>query len=164
MPGKVSNPRDLFVLLLGELLYVERRLAGAVLRDLASAVESDELSQALEEHLVQTKRHVERVETVFRRIEVSATANRSDSFESAVSQHDKLAGSIVTPGLGDVFHAVTALRTEHWEIATYRSLLQFGAEVGYRKELTELGASLDEEERARDTLVRSIASLAARFR
>ena len=43
MPAKVSNPRDLLLQLLGDLLYVERRLAGGVLRELADSVSDERL-------------------------------------------------------------------------------------------------------------------------
>ncbi len=159
--GKISNPRDLVVLLLGEILHVERRLAGAVLQDLIDACGDMALQAALAEHLVQTRLHVERVETAFRRMEVAPTANLSRSFESAVDQHDKLAGSIVGVGLGDAFHTATALRAEHWEIASYTSLLAFGEALGYREELAELRANLDDEEHARDMLLKLAGQSAA---
>ena len=38
MPTTISNPRDVLVQLLVEGLYVERRLAGGVVRDLMEAV------------------------------------------------------------------------------------------------------------------------------
>ena len=53
-----------------------------------------------------------------------------------------------------------ALRTEHWEIATYTSVIAYGEESGYREELAELSSSLREEEHARDTLLRFVAQLA----
>jgi ferritin-like metal-binding protein YciE len=149
------------VLLLGEILYVERRLAGEVLQHLIDACSDTALAEALNEHLAETRLHVERVETAFRRIEVAPTANLSPSFESAVSQHDKLARSIVAPGLADVFHAATALRTEHWEIASYTALLELGQAPGYGEELSDLRTNLNDEEHARDTLVGLIAQLTA---
>ncbi len=145
--------------LLGEILYVERRLAGAVLQHLIDACSDTALAAALNEHLAETRLHVERVETAFRGISVAPTANLSASFESAVSQHDKLAGSILTATLSDAFHATTALRTEHWEIASYTSLLELGEALGYREEVTDLRANLDDEDHARDALMRSIARL-----
>ena len=149
------------MLLLGEILYVERRLAGEVLQHLIDACSDTALTAALNEHLAETRLHVERAETAFRRIEVAPTANLSPSFESAVSQHDKLTGSIVAPGLGDAFHAATALRTEHWEIASYTSLLELGQALGYREELADLRTNLNDEKHARDTLVGLSTQLAA---
>ena len=65
MPATVSNPRDLLVELLGRLLHIERRLAGAVLRDLAGSVQDDELRAALEAHREETRAHVERLQALY---------------------------------------------------------------------------------------------------
>lgn len=152
MAGKVSNPRDLLVLLLGELLHVERRLSGGVIRDLADAVHDDELRTVLREHLEETRQHVERIESAFRRIEVAPTANLSRPFESAVAQHGELAANIVAPGLADDFHAQAALQTEHWEIAAYETLLRLAPAA-----VTELlEPSLDDERRAASRLLEQL--------
>lgn len=157
MPAtKVSNPRDLVVQLLGELLFVERRLADRVLGELIAAVRDEELKGALEGHRAQTKEHVDRVETAFRRLDVAPTSNLSRPFESAVAQHDELATAIVEPRLADVFHAQAALHTEHWEMAAYRTLLPLlGDEV---RELLE--PSFEEEGDAAKLLVQTIDRLA----
>jgi ferritin-like metal-binding protein YciE len=69
-------------------------------------------------------RHVERLESVFRRLEVAPAANLSQPFESAVAQHDELAPNIVNARLADVFHVQAALHIEHWEIAAYETVLR----------------------------------------
>ena len=152
MAAKISNPRDLLVLLLGELLHVERRLAGGVIRDLADAVHDDELREALRRHLEETVQHVERIESAFRRIEVAPTANLSRAFESAVAQHDQLASNVVGARLADDFHAQAALHTEHWEIAAYDAVLRLAPET-----VTELLApSRDDERRAAARLLEQL--------
>ena len=157
MPAtKVSNPRDLVVQLLGELLFVERRLADSVLGELIAAVRDEELTHSLEHHREQTKQHVDRIETAFRRLGVAPTSNLSRPFESAVAQHDELAAAIAEPRLADVFHAQAALHTEHWEMAAYRTLLPLaGDEV---RELLE--PSFAEEGDAAELLVETIDRLA----
>jgi ferritin-like metal-binding protein YciE len=152
----ISNPRDLVVQLLGELLYVERRLGDAVLRDLEKAVGDDELTAALAHHRDETKAHAERIETAFRRMSVAPTSNLSRAFESAVAQHDQLSSSVVEPRLADLFHAQAALHTEHWEIAAYRALLPLVPD-----DVAELlRPSLDEEESAAAVLAGAIERLA----
>ena len=157
MPAtRISNPRDLAVQLLGELLFVERRLADAVIEALAAAVQDGELRRALEEHREQTKAHVERLETAFRRLEVAPTSNLSRPFESAVAQHDELASAILDPRLADIFHAQAALHTEHWEMAAYRTVLTVVPE-----EVRDLlRPSFDEEGDAAKLLVSAIDRLA----
>ena len=119
----ISNPRDLVVRLLGELLFVERRLADTVLGDLVRVVHDEELQAVLRQHRDETEAHVDRVEQAFRRLGVSVTSNLSRTFESAVAEHADVAAAIVEPHLADIFHAQAALHVEHWEMATYRTLL-----------------------------------------
>jgi ferritin-like metal-binding protein YciE len=149
VPGKVSNPRDLLVLLLGELLHVERRLAGSVIRDLADAVGDEDLRAVLRQHLEETVQHVERLESAFRRIMVAPTANLSRPFESAVAQHDELAPNIIEPRLADLFRAQVALHAEYWEIAAYETVLRLAP-----LDVTELvEPTLHEERRAATRLL-----------
>jgi ferritin-like metal-binding protein YciE len=152
----VSNPRDLVVLLLGELLYVERRLADDVLRKLTTAVSDEELRASLEQHLTETHEHAERVETAFRRLSVAPTSNLSRSFDSAVAQHDELSGSMKEPRLADLFHAQAALQTEHWEMAAYRTVMTLAP----AEAVELLRPSFEEEGDAARKLVQAIDRLA----
>lgn len=158
MPGKVSNPRDLLVLLLGEILFVERRLAGGVLQQLIDAVQDEELRDALRAHLEETRQHVDRVEIAFRKIEVAPTANLTQVFESAVAEHDAVAKSIVDQRLADVFHAQAALHTEHWELGAYRTVFALAP----REVRDVLRPSYDEEGAAAKLLVAAIDRLSRR--
>ena len=153
----VSNPRDLQLLLLGELLHVERRLQHEVLQNLAEAVHDDELAQTLRNHLEETRAHAERLETAFRRLDAAPSANLSRPFESAVEQHGELAGQMKEPRLADVFHAQAALHTEHWEIASDRAVLALVPD-----EVADLlRPSLAEEDRAGGQLTGVLERLAA---
>jgi ferritin-like metal-binding protein YciE len=154
---KISNRRDLVVQLLGELLFVERRIVDRVLVELISSVQDEELKRVLEEHRVQSRAHVERAETAFRRLGLAPTSNLCRPFESAAAQHDELAPAIVDPVLRDVFHATAALHTEHWEMAAYRTLLPLVPD-----DVAELlRPSLAEEGEAARTLVATVDRLAS---
>jgi len=155
--AKISNPRDLLVQLLGEVLHVERRLAGEVLRSLSDAVRDEELGTLLRTHLDETREHVERVETAFRKLEVAPSAHLVRSFESAVAQHDELAPTIVDPRLADLFHAQAALQTEQWEIAAYSTVLDLAAHLGVDVSLLE--DSLADEANAREKLQDALGRL-----
>jgi ferritin-like metal-binding protein YciE len=157
MPAiKVSNRRDLIVQLLGELYFVERRLHDQVLGDMIDAVNDEELKQALRHHREETKTHVERIDTAFRRLEVAATSNQSQAFEGAVAQHDDLSQAMKEERLADIFHAQAALHTEHWEMAAYRTLLKLVPD-----EVAEvLKPSFEEEGEAAKSLVKVIDRLA----
>lgn len=157
----VSNPRDLLLLLLGEQLYVERRLAAEVLRTLSAHVTDEELRSVLDRHREETAAHVDRLETAFRRLEAAPSSNRSAPFEAAVAQHDELAASFADTTLADVFHARAALRTEYDEIADYTAIFGVAEAAGLAHAVEELRSSLAEEERARALLGRALERLAA---
>jgi ferritin-like metal-binding protein YciE len=157
MPAvKISGPRDLAVQLLGELLYVERRLHDALLPALVASVCDEELRDALREHQQQTRAHVERAEQAFSLLGVRPTSNLFQPLEAAASQHEEGASSIVDTTLADLFHAQSALHTEHMELAAYRTLLPLvPKEVG-----DLLMDSYDEEGDAAKLLVKTIDRLA----
>lgn len=161
MPAtQVSNPRDLLLQLLGELLFVERRLADCVLDQLASSVRDSDLRASLEQHQAETRHHVERIEQAFRRITVAPTTNLSRSFESALEQHDELKATVKHPTLADIFDAQAALHTEHWEIAAYTAVIALAEAMGHDEPFKPLRDSLNDEEHARVGLARAIERLA----
>jgi ferritin-like metal-binding protein YciE len=126
---KLSNPKDLLVAQLSELLWVERRLAFDALPEMIKAVQDSELRQLLEEHLEQTKLHVERVETAFRDIGMEPSSAFSPGFSGLIEQHDTVAKKIVEPGLADQWHARAGIAAEHFELALYEGIESMGGDV-----------------------------------
>jgi ferritin-like metal-binding protein YciE len=84
-------------------------------------VRDEELRDALEEHLEQTKEHVSRVEEAFRATGAEPTAARSAALAAALEQHESQ--QVKEPTLRDVFHASGAARTEHLELGLYDAVL-----------------------------------------
>lgn len=159
MPLTVSNPRDLFLAELGDLLFVERMLASEVLPDLISQVSDPELAGALAEHLRETKRHVERVESAFRAVDAEPSSNHAPAFTGLKDHHAELAGSIKRDDLADLFHAMAAAQTEHAEIARYRALIPLARRLGAEDAVAALEANLADEERALDGVEGAIERL-----
>lgn len=160
MPTRLSNPRDLFLELLGDALYVERRLSGEVLPRLVREVEDERLRALLERHLDETRGHVADAESTFLAVAAAPSAGYSDAFEGLVRQHELLAAKAVPPALKDVCHATSAARVEHYEIAGYRALIAYGREHGFG--VSRLDASLKDEQRALRELERASQRLAGR--
>lgn len=124
MSDKLSSPRDLFLQLLAEMLWVERMLVFEVLPSLLKQVQSESLAAAVEEHLAQTRGHVTRVEEAFRSLGAEPVSARSAPAAALASEHEETAGKIAEPRLADLFHAGAAITTEHYEIASYDVLLR----------------------------------------
>jgi ferritin-like metal-binding protein YciE len=145
---KLSSPRDLFLHLLAEMLWVERMLVFEVLPSLRKQVQSESLAAAVEEHLAQTRGHVTRVEEVFRALGAEPVSARSAPAAALASEHEETAGKIAEPRLADLFHAGAAITTEHFEIASYDVLLELAPEA-VRESLAQ---NRDEEVQALELL------------
>ena len=159
MPLTVSNPRDLLLVQLADILFVERTLSFEVLPELLKQVSDAELGGALAEHLEQTKRHVANVEAAFRAVGAEASSNLSPPFVGLKEQHAQIADSIKAPPLADLWHATAAIHTEHYEIAAYRRLRALASQMGL-SELDELlEANLRDEEQALERLEAAAAAV-----
>src|SRR5436309_2193895 len=117
MPLSISNPRDLLLVELADILFVERLLSFEVLPELLKQVSDPQLAGALAEHLEQTKRHVTNVEAAFRAVDAEPSSSLSKPFVGLTGQHAQIASGVKAPHLGDLWHAAAAIHTEHYEIA-----------------------------------------------
>jgi ferritin-like metal-binding protein YciE len=155
----MSNPRDLFLLLLGEQLWLERMLALDVLPKLAREAQSQSLSEALLAHLEQTRGHVARLEDCFRAAGAETSSNFDPAAQKLFEHHDEVAQQVVEPVLRDVYHAAAAAKTEHYELAGYDALLELARAL-------DLGdaVSLLEQNRSEDAdALEQVESIGARL-
>ena len=159
MPATVSNPRDLFLVALSEILFVERMLSFEVLPELQKQVHDPDLGRALAEHLEETKRHVENVEAAFRAVGAEPSSAHSPPFVGLKDHHSQLAGNTKDDRLADVLHAHAAAATEHYEIASYRTLVALARELGVDDARKALESNLSDEEGALKALEKALGSL-----
>ncbi|HXV58936.1 MAG TPA: DUF892 family protein [Gaiellaceae bacterium] len=143
----LSTPRDLFLHELGDILYVETKLADEVLPKLIDEVSSGELRKGLEKHLEQTRGHVTNVEAVFDSLDEQPTAEECIGFEGLRKEHDELLKE-ASPELVDLVDVGAATRTEHYEIAAYETLIGMARSLGESEAAGLLEENLKEEKEA----------------
>ena len=148
---QITTPRDLFLHELGDIMYVEQKLSTEVLPKLVSVVTDDELRDALEQHLEQTKRHLTNVEKVFEELGESPHAEQCIGFEGLEAEHDKLR-SESSPDLVDSIDLGAAARTECYEIAAYEGLRRMAKAMGEDRAVDLLDRNLEEEKDALKTV------------
>jgi ferritin-like metal-binding protein YciE len=149
---KLASPRDLFLQLLAQMLWTERTLAFEVLPDLHKQVKSESLAALVEEHLGETLGHVARVESAFRALGAEPASGRSAALAGAKDQHEEVALQITDPRLADLFHAGSAMQTEHLELAGYRLLLELASVLGRDEVARMLEENRKDEEAALERL------------
>lgn len=143
----LSTPRDLFLHELGDILYVEQKLADEVLPKLIDEVQSAELRKGFERHLEQTRAHITNVEQVFDSLDEQPTAEKCIGFEGLKKEHDELLEE-ASKDLVDLVDAGAAARTEHYEIAAYETLIGMARSLGESEAAGILEENLKEEKEA----------------
>ena len=135
-------------------------LAFEVLPKLRDAVSDEELRAAVQEHLLETRGHVERVEHAFESLGSHPSSIYSPTVSALAAEHDELAGKVVEDRLRDVWHAHAAARTEHLELAMYDSVLALAQAL----HADELRSGLDENRAQEQQALAKVEDIAARLR
>ena len=144
---EITNPRELFLHELGDILYVEQKLADEVLPKLIGEVRDEELRTGLEGHLQETRGHVENVEKVFAELGETPKAEPCIGFEGLKKEHDQLVQK-AAPDLIDSVDLGAAARTESYEIAAYEGLRRMAKGMGEDRAVDLLDENLAEEKEA----------------
>jgi ferritin-like metal-binding protein YciE len=144
---EITSPRDLFLHELGDILYVERKLANETLPKLIEEVNDEELQSGLESHLSETRQHVANVEKVFEIFGEEPHEEECVGFEGLKKEHDQLVEE-TSPSLIDLVDAGAAARTENYEIAAYEGLRRMAKGLGEDQAVDLLDKNLKQEKDA----------------
>jgi len=145
---KIQNLRDLFENELRYLYDCEQKLVKKGLPTMIENSTSPELRNALELHLQETRRHVERLERVFSTIGANAKAENNDVFDEMADAVKETIGDIQSPALRDAALIMNGNKVEHYEMATYGSLVAFAQQLGLQDAAQVLQQTLEEEKAA----------------
>ena len=138
--------RDLYVAELKDIYNAEQQLLKA-LPKLAKASSSDELRQAFEAHLEETRGQVARLETIFEGMEQSPKGKKCVGMEGLVKEGGEMIEEFEEAVL-DAGLISAAQRVEHYEIAGYGSVIAYAELIGESDAVSLLQESLAEEEQA----------------
>lgn len=142
---QMSDPRELFLHELGDILYAEQTLVKA-LPNLREEASDDELAQGFGEHLEETRQHVKNVEQAFEELGEPVKAEKCPGIEGIKREHDDfVAKESPTPEVLDAFLTGAGARTEHYEIAAYEGLLTMAEAMGEDKVAKLLSENLEQE-------------------
>jgi ferritin-like metal-binding protein YciE len=136
--------KELYLDELKDLYSAENQLVKA-LPKMAKAASSDELRQGFEEHLEQTKVHVERLEKIFQALGESPKGKKCKGMEGLVAEGAEVMEEDFEGSLMDAAIIGAAQRVEHYEIAAYGTVCAFAQELGEKEQVSLLTETLEEE-------------------
>jgi ferritin-like metal-binding protein YciE len=145
----MNTLHDVMVDLIKDLYHAEKQLIAA-LPKMARAASSEKLRTAFQNHLEETKGHVERLEDVFAALEMKPTAKMCHGMKGLVEEGKEVIeerrGS--NPAAIDAALIAAAQKVEHYEITSYGTLATYADTLGLNKVASLLKQTLDEEEEA----------------
>ncbi len=146
----------LFVDMLKDIYWAEQALVGA-LRKMSAAATTDALQSAFEDHLFITQKHVSRLERVFESLGMEAEGKQCDAMVGLIKEAEHVMEATEDGSMTrDAGLIIAAQKVEHYEIASYGSLVQVAITLGHEKEAQILDKTLKEEEET-DLLLTEIA-------
>jgi ferritin-like metal-binding protein YciE len=128
-----------------DLYWAELHLTKALPR-MHDAATTRDLQNAIEVHLVQTQEHVSRLEHVFNILGVKAETKKCDATEGLVKEGESIMEETEDGSLTRDVGIITAVqKVEHYEIASYGTLVELAMTLGQMEVADILTHTLDEE-------------------
>jgi ferritin-like metal-binding protein YciE len=149
---------DLHRLFLNELADVynaEQQLTKA-LPKLAKGAQSEELREAFEAHLEETQEHVSRLEEVAEKLDESIKRKICAAMKGLIEEGNDLMQEQKNSSALDAALIAAAQKVEHYEIASYGTLVAWAEQMNHDEVATLLEETLEEEKEA-DKKLTSIA-------
>lgn len=155
METQNSELKEFFINHLKTLYWAEKKLVDT-LPDMQEAATSQELKEAFNDHLNQTREHVQRLQQVFNLIGEEADADKCKIMDAIADAGSKVISETEDDSFvrdaGLIFGAQLA---EHYEIASYGNMIAWAKVLGYQEAADIFSETLAEEKEA-DALLTQI--------
>ncbi|HZI53158.1 MAG TPA: ferritin-like domain-containing protein [Chitinophagaceae bacterium] len=146
--GGSSQLQKLMIESLKEMYQAENQLVKSLpmLRDKST---TPELKMAIQEHITQTETHVKRLEDVFSLLKEESQGKECKAMAGLIAECEVVLNNTEAGSMSrDAGIIMAAQKVEHYEIASYGSLLEFARTLGLNDVAGLLHATLDEEKQA----------------
>ncbi len=141
---KLESLRDLFVHEIRDLYDAEKRLVKK-LPEMAESASAGDLRAALEQHLMQTREHVTRLERVFGILDEKAKSESCKGMDGIIDEAEDVIDSADEPRVKDAAIIGAAQKVEHYEIAAYGTVRTYAQQLGIEEAARLLQQTLNEE-------------------
>lgn len=148
---KSSQLMHLFEEELKDIYWAEKALTKAIPKMIKNAT-SEDLIEALENHLEETEEHVNRVEQIFGLLGKTATAKKCEAMAGLIKEAEAIMEECEVGAMCDAGIISAGQKVEHYEIASYGTLRQFAETLGLDDAMDLLQTTLDEEKAADEKL------------
>jgi ferritin-like metal-binding protein YciE len=150
---KIETLEQFFADELFDVFDAETRMTKA-LPKMAKAATDKNLIKGFENHLSETLGQIERLEKVFAICGIKKKKETCDAMKGLVEEGDELMKNVKDPQVLDAALIAAAQKVEHYEIATYGTLVALAETLGHTEAAALLKKTLDEEKRTDEKLTK----------
>jgi ferritin-like metal-binding protein YciE len=136
---------------LEDLYDAEQQIVKA-LPKMAKAATSEELVDAFQQHLDETKEQVKRLEKIFQKLSEQPGGESCEGMKGLLKEGEKLISEISPSAALDIALIAAAQKVEHYEIAGYGSVRTLAEMLGQEEIAQILQETLDEEKATDENL------------
>jgi len=136
--------KELYIDELKDIYNAENQLVKA-LPKMAKAANSEELRTGFEEHLEQTRGHVQRLEQIFKELGEKHSGKKCKGMEGLVTEGQEMMSEDFEDDVMDAPLISAAQRVEHYEIAAYGTVRTYAELLGEDTAAQLLEQTLEEE-------------------
>ena len=129
---------------LKDLHSAESQLVKA-LPKMAKAASHPQLKKAFEDHLAETKIHLERLDTIFGGLDYAASGHHCNGMEGLLEEGKDMISEDAPDDVKDAGLIAAAQRVEHYEMAGYGCARTFARLLGMNEVADTLQKTMDEE-------------------
>lgn len=141
---KIETLQDAFVHELSDMYNAEKQLTKA-LPKMAKAASNPKLAKAFENHLKETEGQIERIDAVVEICGIKLKREKCDAMEGLVAEGDQVIQEVEEGPVRDAMLVAAAQKVEHYEIASYGTLVALAEKLGFPKAVKHLERILAEE-------------------
>ena len=153
---RFGSLQDVLVDQVADLRSAEQQLIQA-LPKMASAAHSDELREAFQHHLEETRGHLQRLEDVIPMLGAAVPNETCEAMKGLIAEGEQIVQAQGDPVAKDAALIAVAQRVEHYEIAAYGTARTLAKELDLDDAAELLDQTLDEEANA-DKLLTKLAT------
>ncbi|SMG11637.1 YciE/YciF ferroxidase family protein [Sphingobacterium psychroaquaticum] len=146
---------ELFVDELKDALSAEKQLLTA-LKKMQQEATNEELKGAFADHHEQTQEHIHRLKQVFDHLGLAPRAKTCKAMQGLLEEAEEISFNFDGDPIKDAALIAAAQKVEHYEMATYGTLVTYANMMGHKQSEDLLQQTLDEEKET-DRLLTDIA-------
>lgn len=149
--GAAKDLRELFIDGLKDIYWAEKEITKALPKMIKNA-STEKLQTALEDHLAETENQISRIEEVFEMIDEKAVAKKCDAMAGIIEEGEEIMEETESGKVRDAGIIAAGQKVEHYEIASYGTLIAWAEELGLDEAADVLNETLEEEKSADEKL------------